>query len=65
MPSRPGRRYSRRVVVGRAAGSIGHVTRPSAAGENKPIQVERSFARANNQSNILHLVLNGVAGGHG
>jgi len=44
----------------------GEMAKPTApASENRPIQVERSFARANNQSNILHIVLNGVAGGHG
>ena len=33
MPSRPGRRYSRRVVVRSATGGVGHVTRPGATGD--------------------------------
>jgi len=34
------------------------------ASENRPIQVERSFANSNIQAIILHLVRDGVAGGH-
>ena len=34
------------------------------ASENRPIQVERSFARSNIQAIILHLVRDGVAGRH-
>ena len=45
---------------------LGVAAQPTApSSENRPIQVERSFERSNNQSNILHLVRDGVAGGHG
>ena len=45
---------------------LGVAAQPTApASEDRPIQVERSFARSNIQAIILHLVRNGVAEGHG
>ena len=44
---------------------LGRDAQPTApASENRPIQVERSFARSNIQAIILHLVRDGVAEGH-